>query len=58
VIIRLVGLTRQDQGFKSILLTSSLFGLFHLHFGFAAVVLTMVSSFRRPDFEKSTLIPF
>ncbi|MBK5970248.1 CPBP family intramembrane glutamic endopeptidase [Thiorhodovibrio winogradskyi] len=24
--------------------TSSLFGLFHLHFGFAAVILTLVSS--------------
>lgn len=32
-----------ERGIKSVLLTSSLFGLFHLHFGFTAVILTLVS---------------
>ncbi|GAB6043770.1 cyclic nucleotide-binding domain-containing protein [Endothiovibrio diazotrophicus] len=32
------------RGVKSVFLTSALFGLFHLHFGLTAVVLTVVSS--------------
>ncbi|MBK1618654.1 hypothetical protein CKO42_09450 [Lamprobacter modestohalophilus] len=54
-----------SKGFKSVLLTSSLFGLFHLHFGFAAVILTMVSSvvfglfyLRNPNLAGVTLFHF
>ncbi|WP_462321918.1 CPBP family intramembrane glutamic endopeptidase [Halochromatium sp.] len=53
------------RGFKSVLLTSSLFGLFHLHFGFAAVMLTMISSvvfglfyLRNPNLAGVTLFHF
>ncbi|GAB6044158.1 PAS domain S-box protein [Endothiovibrio diazotrophicus] len=31
------------RGIKSVFLTSSLFGMFHLHFGFSAVILTLIS---------------
>ncbi|MCP5196260.1 MAG: PAS domain-containing protein [Gammaproteobacteria bacterium] len=32
-----------EKGAKSVLLTSAFFGLFHIHFGFTAVILTAVS---------------
>jgi PAS domain S-box-containing protein len=54
-----------SKGFKSVLLTASLFGLFHLHFGFTAVILTMVSSLvfglfylRNPNLAGVTLFHF
>ncbi|EXJ14823.1 CPBP family glutamic-type intramembrane protease [Imhoffiella purpurea] len=53
------------KGVRSVLLTSSLFGLFHLHFGFSAVALTLVSGvvfglfyLRNPNIFGVTLLHF
>ncbi|MGM0594498.1 MAG: cyclic nucleotide-binding domain-containing protein [Pseudomonadota bacterium] len=53
------------KGIKSVVLASTLFGLFHLHFGLSAVLLTTISGFafgafylRNPNIAGVTLIHF
>ena len=54
-----------ERGIRSVVLSSTLFGMFHLHFGFSAVALTIVSGFvfgafylRYPNVAGVTLLHF